>query len=138
MDLAPLLYVTGVFTVGLGLTHFVMPILFDFRHAIPRDGDPLRPFRLLFIGYPTTRRDVYGIAWVMNHAASYALVTIGVLDLAWPWWLDTGGGRLLTLWIGGFWLVRAASQLYLGSRRGDRMIIAGFMAIGLLHLLVAL
>src|SRR5215204_4008655 len=109
MDLASLLYITGTFTVLLGGTHFAMPVLFDFRGAIPLHGAALKPFRLLSIGHPTSRRDVHGIAWVMNHAASYALVDIGVLDLVWRRWLGTGAGPAIALWIAGFWSLRAAS-----------------------------
>jgi len=58
MDLASLLYIRGTFTVLLGGTYFAMPVLFDFRGAIPLDGAALKPFRLLFIGHPTSRRDV--------------------------------------------------------------------------------
>ena len=138
MDLAILLYVTGTFTLLLGITHFAMPVLFDFRGAIPLDGAALKPFRLLFVGYGMARRDVYGIAWVMNHAASYALVGIGVLDLLWRRWLDGDAGPAIALWVAGFWLLRAASQCYLGHRRGDWVIATGFGGIGLIHLLVLL
>lgn len=137
MELAPLLYLAGVFTVGLGVTHFVMPVLFDFDHAIPRDGEPLHPFRWFIYRYPTTRSDVYGIAWVMNHAASYTLVSIGVLDMLWTRWLDADAGWMLALWIAGFWWMRAGSQLYLGRRRGDLLAIAWFAMLGTLHAAVA-
>jgi hypothetical protein len=36
------------------------------------------------------------------------------------------------------WFVRAASQLYLGRRRGDWLILLGFAAVGGLHALLAL
>jgi hypothetical protein len=55
--------------------------MLDFRNAIAKTGDPIKPFRLGFIRYGTQRSDVYGIAWVMNYATSYVLVTIGLLDL---------------------------------------------------------
>jgi hypothetical protein len=81
--------VCGVFTVVLGLVHFVMPRLLDFDGAIPTDGEPLRPLSLLVVTYQTKQSDVRGIAQIMNHAVSYVLVTIGVLDLVfgvvvWP------------------------------------------------------
>jgi len=130
-----MLTLAGVFTLMLGLAHFFFPILFDFEHAVPKDGPPLKPFRLLFIRYATQRRDVHGIAWVMNHAASYGLVTIGALDL---YWAMTGTlNKSLALWMAGWWVIRAGSQLYLGRRAGDWLILAGFAALGLLHIFLA-
>ena len=128
----------GRFTLLLGAAHFFFPTLLDFDRAIPRHGEPLRPFRLGPISYRTQRQDVYGIAWVMNHAASYTLVTIGVLDLLAFRWLGTDGGRWLALWLTGWWFLRAASQLYLGRRRGDWLILAGFAFLGVIHLGAAL
>ncbi len=130
------LYITGIFTLVLGSVHFFFPRLLDFKNAIPKDGTPIKPFRLWFIRYPTTRSDVYGIAWVMNHAASYTLVSIGLLDLFWMTWLATPPGKLLSLWIAGWWFIRAGSQLYLGKRHGDYWILAGFALLGIIHLLV--
>jgi hypothetical protein len=132
------LYLAGAFTVVLGTVHFFFPLLWDFTHAIPREGPPLRAMRLGPLRYATQRSDVYGITWVMNHAASYTLVTIGVIDLFAATWLDAPLAPLLALWIAGFWLIRAASQLYLGRRRGDWWILAGFALLGLLHVGVAL
>jgi hypothetical protein len=130
--------VAGLFTVALGSVHFFFPRLLDFDHAVPRTGSPLKPFQLGPIRYATLRSDVHGIAWVMNHAASYTLVGIGIADLAAGSWLGTAPGRVLALWIAGWWFVRAASQLYLGRRRGDWLILAGFGLLGLLHLGAAL
>lgn len=132
------LFVSGVFTVVLGAVHFFFPVLLDFEHAIPARGDPLKPFRLGPIRYATRRSDVHGIAWVMNHAASYVLVTIGLIDLFSVSWRSTPAAPLLALWIAGWWFLRAAAQLYLGRRRGDWLILIGFAALGLLHLGVAL
>jgi hypothetical protein len=64
------------------------------------------------------------------------LVTLGLLDLFWTRWLDTPFGIPLSLWIAGWWLLRAASQLYLGKRSGDWLILAWFAALGLLHIAV--
>ena len=130
--------ICGLFTLLLGAVHFFFPILLDFDQAIPRREEPLRPFRLGPIRYNTQRQDVYGIAWVMNHAASYTLVTIGVLDLLAFRWLGTDGGKWLALWVTGWWFLRAASQLYLGRRRGDWLVLIGFGLIGLMHLGAAL
>lgn len=118
--------IVGLFSLILGSVHFFFPKLLDFENAIPKEGPPLVPFRLGPIRYATKRSDVHGIGWVMNHAASYVLVSIGLFDLAAFWWLGTTAGRWLSLWIGVWWLLRAASQLYLGKRRGDRWIGAGF------------
>jgi hypothetical protein len=133
----PLLYVTGLFTLLLGIAHFFFPALLDFRTAIPVEGAALRPFRLLFIRYTTQRSDVHGIAWVMNHAASYTLVTVGLLDLLWRCWIDSPLRMIVCVWIAGWWVLRAGSQLYLGQRRGDWLIISGFASFALLHLLIA-
>ena len=127
------LAICGLFTLLLGTAHFFFPILLAFERAIPRQGPALRPFKLGPIHYPTERRDVYGIAWVMNHAASYTLVSIGVVDLCSWLWLGTGMGRILTLWITGWWFLRAASQFYLGRRRGDWWIAGGFAWLGVVH-----
>jgi hypothetical protein len=132
------LAICGIFTLLLGSTHFFFPILLDFAQAIPRQGSSLRPFRLGPIHYATQRRDVYGIAWVMNHAASYTLVSIGVVDLCSWLWLGTPIGRIVALWIAGWWVIRAASQFYLGQRRGDWWIAGGFGWLALVHGGVAL
>lgn len=131
------LALAGLFTLILGSLHFFFPLWLDFEQAIPRTGVPLKAIRLGPIRYATQRQDIYGIAWVMNHAASYTLVTIGLLDLAAYWWLATDLGRLLALWIAGWWFLRSASQLYLGRRRGDWLILSGFAGLGLLHLVAA-
>ncbi|MBI3360578.1 MAG: hypothetical protein HY023_05645, partial [Chloroflexi bacterium] len=102
-----LLYPAGAFTLLLGVAHFFFPILFDFERAVAKDGPPLKPFRLWFIRYATHRSDVHGIAWVMNHSASYVLVSIGLLDLFWTFWLGTPHGKLLAVWIAGWWFLRA-------------------------------
>lgn len=118
--------IVGLFSLILGSAHFFFPKLLDFENAIPKDGPPIRPFHLGPIRYATRRSDVHGISWVMNHAASYVLVSIGLFDLAAFWWLGTTAGRLLTLWIALWWLIRAGSQFYLGRRKGDWWIAAGF------------
>ncbi|MFN8488388.1 MAG: hypothetical protein U0350_12390 [Caldilineaceae bacterium] len=131
------LIICGLFTCALGTAHFFFPILLDFAQAIPHEGTPLKPFRLGPIFYKTQRSDVYGIAWVMNHAASYTLVSVGLVDLLARYWLGSPVGRLLALWIAGWWFIRAASQLYLGQRRGDWWILAGFAWLGIVHVGVA-
>ncbi|MEZ4732119.1 MAG: hypothetical protein R3E79_33805 [Caldilineaceae bacterium] len=127
------LAISGLFTLLLGTAHFFFPILLDFEQAIPRQGPPLRPFNLGPIHYPTQRSDVYGIAWVMNHAASYTLVSVGVVDLCSWLWLGTTVGRMVAIWIAGWWFLRAAGQFYLGQRRGDWWIAAGFAWLAVVH-----
>jgi hypothetical protein len=131
------LYLVGAFAVVLGILHFFFPLLFDFGAAIPLAGPSLRPFRLPGIRYATTRRDVLGIAWIMNHCVSYTIVTIGVIDLLLSNWLGSTFGRATALWIAGFYAIRAASQLYLGHRRGDWLILTGFGVLALVHIIVA-
>ncbi|MBI3764591.1 MAG: hypothetical protein HY260_22350, partial [Chloroflexi bacterium] len=56
----------------------------------------------------------------------------------WTFWLGTPPSKLLAAWIAGWWFLRAASQLYLGKRRGDWLILIGFAALGLTHVAVIL
>jgi hypothetical protein len=127
----------GAFTVVLGLVHFAMPWLLDFDGAIPTDGEPLRALDLFVVTYQTKRSDVRGVAQIMNHAVSYALVSIGVVDLLAPRWLSAWFAPYLLAWIAGWWFLRAATQRHMGSRPGDRLVAAGFALIGLFHLAVA-
>jgi len=129
--------VCGVFTVLLGLVHFAMPWLLDFDGAIPTEGEPLRPLNLLVVTYETKRSDVRGIAQIMNHAVSYTLVTIGVLDLLVGAWVGEWFAPYLLVWIAGWWFLRAATQRHMGSRTGDWLVAAGFTALGLFHLAFA-
>lgn len=136
--LAPLLnlfYLTGIFGIVLGILHFFFPLLFDFRGAIAPQGDALKPFPLLITRYNTTRQDIYGLVWVMNNAASFTILTIGLLDLFWREWLSTSYGEMVTLWIGTFYFIRAVSQLYMGRRLGDWLILAAFSALAAFHIL---
>ncbi len=130
--------IAGLFTTVLGAVHFFFPILLGFAQAIPRQGSTLLPFRLGPLRYATLRADVHGIAWIMNHAASYTLVSIGIVDLLAYRWLGTEIGRWLALWIAGWWFLRAGSQLYMGRRRGDWWILAGFAWLGVVHLVVGI
>lgn len=133
-----LLYLTGIFSLALGILHFTFPLLFDFRGAIPENGTPLKPFPLIITRYNTSRQDIRGLVWVMNIAASFAIVTVGLLDLFWNVWLPTSYGALIAVWIALFWFLRAASQLFMGRRWGDWVIIVAFAFIGAMHLLVAI
>ncbi|MFI5271793.1 MAG: hypothetical protein ACHQ4H_02015 [Ktedonobacterales bacterium] len=139
MPLRLLLGLAGAFTLVLGILHSFLPAALDYRTLLldrPAGWRPPRPFRLWLTRYVVTLHDRYGIVWVMNHAASYVLVSIGLLDLfAWDW-LRSDAGRLLALWVAGWWLLRAVNELYLGRRAGDWLICAWFVALGLLHLAV--
>lgn len=129
-----LLYVCGVFGVVLGALHFFFPLLFDFRGAIPRQGEPLKPFPLIVTRYGTTRDDIYGLVWVMNSAASFAILTAGLLDLFWSLWLASAYGALIAVWIALFYFIRAVAQLAMGRRRGDWIILGAFAALAVFHI----
>jgi hypothetical protein len=136
MLLRLLLYLAGTFTFVLGCIHLALPALLGYRQALLDQPIPLKPFTLPLSRYRVQARDLYGIIWVMNHSASYALISIGLLDLLAARWLRSPGGDWLALWIAGWWSVRAASQFYLGRRPGDWLISLGFFALGLIHLAV--
>lgn len=141
-SLAFLLALAGAFTLVLGLLHFFLPLLLDFRSVVldrPEGWKPVRGFRLWPSRYLVTLSDRLGVVWVMNHAASYTLVAIGLVDLLAGRWLatDLGAGRILALWIGGWWVVRAVTQLTFGRRLGDWMILAFFGLLAILHLVAA-
>lgn len=133
-----LLYVTGAFAVLLGAVHFFFPILFDFRGALAKQGPALKPFPLIVTQYRTTHEDIRGLIWIMNHAASFAILSLGLLDLFWSVWLKSGYGFVIAIWIALFWFLRAGSQLYMGKRRGDWLILVAFAVFGVIHLLVVL
>lgn len=129
--------ICGTFTVGLGIVHFAMPWLLDFDGAIPADGDSLRPLDLFVVTYRTKRSDIRGIAQIMNHAVSYTLVSIGIVDLLASRWIAARFAPYLLVWIAGWWFLRAATQRHMGSRPGDWLVAAGFTLIGVFHLAVA-
>lgn len=131
------LVAAGLATLALGVVHLILPRLYDLETAVPLDGAPLRPLPLIGDRYATRRQDVRGIVWVSNNAASYVLLTLGILDLAATSWLATPAGRLLALWAAGWWLVRAVSQLAIGRRSGDLAFVIGFLVLGVVHLAAA-
>ncbi len=142
MSLISLLVLAGIFTLILGLLHFFFPLMLDFRSVVldrPPDWKPARVLRLWPSRYVVTLSDRLGVIWVMNNAASYRLVAIGLVDLLAGRWLttDPGAGRILALWIGGLWLVRAATQLTFGRRLGDWMLLAYFCLLAAVHLVAA-
>jgi hypothetical protein len=130
-------FICGTFTVILGIVHVAMPWLLDFDGAIPIEGDSLRPLHLLVVTYQTKRSDVRGIAQIMNHAVSYTLVSIGIVDLLASRWLGSWFAPYLLVWIAGWWFLRAATHPHMGSRPGDWGVAAGFTLIGVFHLAVA-
>jgi hypothetical protein len=132
-----LLYASGGFAIVLGLLHFTFPKRFGFFAALPIDGAPVPPFRLLFYRYDMKRSDLRGIIYIMNHCVSYVIVAVGVFDLFASRWLGTFSGSLAAGTIAGFWFVRAGAQFYLGQRKGDWFVIALFAFLATLHLLAA-
>ena len=132
----------GVFTVVLGCVHVGIPRIVGYRAALD-GGDVPGAIALPTIGrgrwtYRLRRDDLIGITWVMSNAASYVLVTIGILDLAWA-----AGWRgvpvvLGATWIAGWWAIRAIGQLALGRRQGDLIVAAWFAALAVVHLVLAL
>jgi hypothetical protein len=138
-----LLRLAGLFTVTLGTAHVFLPALLSFRSALldrPPGWKVARPFRLWPTRYIVTLSDRLGVVWVSNHAASYALLTIGAIDLLAANWLVAGAGtsHWVAAWIAGFWLLRAVSQLYFGRRSGDWAMLAWFASLGCLHVLAVL
>jgi hypothetical protein len=131
-----LLLVAGLFALGLGAIHIVIPRLFDFETAIGADGPAAPPLGLRTVGpwrYQLRRLDVLGLSWVMSNAATYVLVSVGFLDLGWvAGWrgLPIVGGAL---WIAGWWAIRSGSQFVVGRRRVDLAFAAWFAALAVLH-----
>lgn len=130
----------GVFSLALGVVHLWVPRIFAMDRAIGTDGPSVPELGLLGKGAWTHRRrrsDAIGIAWVMSNAASYVLVSVGLLDLAWA-----AGHRAVPLgigglWIAGWWAIRAGGQFAVGRRRGDVAIAALFAALAVLHVALA-
>ena len=132
-----LLYASGAFAIVLGLLHFTFPQRFGFFAALPADGPPLPPYRLLFYRYDMKRSDLRGIIYVMNHCVSYVIVMAGVFDLFVSRWLGTFSGSLAAGTVAGLWFVRAGTQFYLGQRRGDWFVMGLFAFLATLHALAA-
>ena len=128
-----LLAIAGIAACLLGAAHFFFPVLFDFEGAIPENGPPLKPFRLLFFSHNTARTDVLGIAWVMNHCVSYVLVTVGFFDIFSKYWIAQPYGKGIAVWIAVWWGLRGFSQFYLGRRRADWIVFSACLFLGLLH-----
>ena len=83
-------------------------------------------------------QNLRGLMYVMNNAASYAIVLCGVADLAPARWLGSETGVWLCLAMAGFWLLRAASQFYIGRTPKNILAAAWFAGLGVLHLVAVL
>lgn len=130
----------GAFSVTLGIVHIWVPRIFAFDRAIGVDGGALPTFGELRLGsltYERRRSDLVGLAWVMSNAASYVLVTIGIIDLAWALGDRTVPLTLGGAWIAGWWVLRAIGQFALGHRSGDLGMAAIFVALAAWHLVLA-
>jgi hypothetical protein len=137
--LSVLMVAAGVFTIGLGVVHVGIPSILRYSAAIGvDDGRPqLGPVGLPGIDYQLRRADLRGIAWVMSNAASYVLISVGIIDLAW-----VGGWRGVPVpigaaWIAGWWAVRSGGQLLVGRRAGDLAIAMWFSGLAFLHVVLA-
>jgi hypothetical protein len=128
-------WAAGAFAVLLGLLHFTFATRFHYMKALPLQGPDVPPFKLWFYQYPTKRSDLRGIIYVMNHCTSYTIVMAGIFDLCYQLWEGTLAGAFAALAVGGFWLVRAISQTYLGRRPGDWYVMALFTGLFLLHVM---
>ncbi len=134
------LIAAGAFSLALGIAHLWVPRIFALDRAIGTDGPSLPELGTLGRGNWTYRRrraDAIGLAWVMSNAASYVLVTIGVLDLAWA-----AGHRAIPIgiagfWIAGWWALRTGGQFLVGRRQGDVAIAALFAALAIFHVALA-
>jgi hypothetical protein len=128
-------WAAGAFAVLLGILHFTFATRFHYMTALPLEGPDVPPFKLWFYQYQTKRSDLRGIIYVMNHGCSYTILLAGVFDLCYQLWEGTLAGALAALAVGGFWLVRAVSQNYLGHRPGDWFVMALFTGLFLLHVM---
>jgi len=135
----PVLVAAGVFTTGLGIVHLMIPAIVRYASAIGRDEGLPSVGRVALPGgwYELRRADLVGLTWVMSNAASYVLITIGVVDLGWAFgWRGIPIG-LGAVWIGGWWAIRAGGQFFLGRRSADVVIAAWFGLLAGGHLLLA-
>lgn len=128
----------GSFTLALGIVHLAIPRLVGYGAALGAARSDLPTLRLLGLAYRLRPDDLIGLTWVMSNAASYVLITIGLLDLAWALgWRGLPIG-LGAAWIAGWWSVRAAGQFVLGRRTGDVLVAAWFGVLAVVHLALAL
>ena len=129
----------GSFTILLGLVHVAIPAILRFPEAIGMDDDlpGLGRIRLPRGRYQLPRADLLGITWVMSDAASYVLLTIGMVNVAWAVGWRGVPLAIGAAWIAGWWAIRAGRQLLLGVRGGDLAIATWFGGLAVLHLVIA-
>ncbi len=138
MMLQILLWLSGIFAVILGMLHFSFPRRFGYFAVLAAVKKPLDPFELGAFRHKLTPQDLRGLMYVMNNAASYAIVLCGIADLASTRWLGTETGLWLALAMAGFWLLRAGSQLYIGHTPKNWLAAIWFAGIGILHIIAAM
>ena len=138
--LAIALALCGVFSIGLGVVHVAIPVIVRYRSAIGTEATHGGVGDLVVgpIRYAIHRSDLVGLAWVMSNAAAYVLITLGIVDVAWAIGQPIVPITPLTWWIAGWWVVRAGSQLTLGRRWGDLVVVVAFGLIAVVHLAAAL
>lgn len=128
-------------TVALGIWHLSVPRLFAMDRAIGTDGasgPALGRIRLGRWHYERRRADAVGLTWVMSNAASFVLVSIGVIDVAWAFGDRTISIGLGAWWIATWWLLRAVSQFALGRRGLDLAVAAAFLSLTTVHVVIAM
>jgi hypothetical protein len=137
-----LLVATGTATILLGVWHLSVPRVFRFARAVevdePHASTGLGSIRVGLWRYERRRADVVGLSWVMSNAASFVLVSIGILDIAWAVDDRTIPIVLGSAWIAAWWGLRAAGQFALGRRPIDLAIALGFAVPGAIHVVTAL
>jgi len=131
---------SGGFTLGLGLFHIRIPAIFRYGEALGRDADRGGLGRIAAgpLHYELRRHDLLGVAWVMSNAGTYALISIGLVDLAWALGQAVVPVLPVAVWVAGWWLVRAAGQLTIGRRPVDLLLIAWFGFLAATHVALAL
>jgi hypothetical protein len=135
------LLASGIFAFGLGIVHLAIPRIFDFAGDVGQDGRASLPhLSTLTVGpwrYRRRRADVLGLSWVMSNAASYVLISIGLLDLLAGRWATEPAGRVLFAWIAGWWGIRAGGQFIVGRRSVDWLFAGLFAVLGIVSLAAA-
>jgi hypothetical protein len=133
--------VAGVFSVTLGVVHLWIPRIFAIDRAIGTDAATNGALGVIRFGgwrYARRRSDAVGLTWVMSNAASYVLITAGLVDIMWA-----AGARPVSIpigaaWIAGWWGLRAAGQSALGRRSGDVALALAFVALAAWHVVLVL
>jgi hypothetical protein len=130
----------GFFSVWLGFVHVWVPRIFPYRAALGVDEVGTPPLGSIGVAgwrYERRRSDLVAISWVMSNAASYVLVSIGIVDLAWAIGDRTIPVGVGATWIAGWWALRAGGQFLVGRRRLDIGMAALFGALALGHVALA-